>query len=112
MDLQIKEESKGRDHQTQGSVGGQRILSEEGYRLIALAAPEEVFALVVRFETIRALIALAALKRWMIRHLDVKSAFLNGEIEEVIYVQQPKGFAIEGKEDHVLGLRKALYGLK
>ena len=73
---------------------------------------EEVFALVVRFETIRALIALATLKRWMIHHLDVKSAFLNGEIEEVIYVQQPEGFAIKGKEGHVLRLRKALYGLK
>ena len=48
----------------------------------------------------------------MIHHLDVKSAFLNGEIEEVIYVQQPEGFAIEGKEGYVLRLRKALYGLK
>ena len=63
---------------------------------------EDVFAPVVRFETIRALIALAALKRWMIHHLDVKSAFLNGEIEEVIYVQQLEGFAIEGKEGYVL----------
>ena len=73
---------------------------------------EEVFAPVVRFETVRALIAIAALKRWMIHHLDVKSTFLNGEIEEVIYIQQPEGFAIEGKEDHVLRLRNALYGLK
>ena len=63
---------------------------------------EEVFAHVVHFETIRALISLAALKRWVIHHLDVKSAFLNGEIEELIYVQQPEGFAIEGKEDYVL----------
>ena len=48
----------------------------------------------------------------MIHHLDVKSAFLNGEIEELIYVQQLEGFAIKGKEDHVLRLKKALYGLK
>ena len=48
----------------------------------------------------------------MNHHLDVKSAFLNGEIEEEIYVQQPEGFAIEGQQDHVLQLRKALYGLK
>ena len=48
----------------------------------------------------------------VIHHLDVKSAFLNGEIEELIYVQQPEGFAIEGKEDYVLRLKKALYGLK
>ena len=60
---------------------------------------EEVFAPLVRFETIRALIALEALKRRMIHHLNVKSAFLNGEIEELIYVQQPEGFVIKGKED-------------
>ena len=48
----------------------------------------------------------------MIHHLDVKSAFLNGEIEEVIYVKQLEGFAVKGKEGHVLCLRKALYGLK
>ena len=59
---------------------------------------EEVFAPVVRFETIRALIALASLKRWVIYHLDVKSAFLNGEIEELIYVQQPKGFLLKEKK--------------
>ena len=48
----------------------------------------------------------------MIHHLDFKSAILNGEIEEVIYVQKPKSFAVKGKEGHVLRLRKALYGLK
>ena len=63
---------------------------------------KEVFAPVVRFETIRALIALEAQKKWMIHHLDVKSAFLNGEIEEVIYVQQPEGFSSKGKEGYVL----------
>ena len=47
---------------------------------------EEVFAPVVRFETIHILIALAAVK---IHHLDFKSAFLNGEINEVIHVKQP-----------------------
>ena len=47
----------------------------------------------------------------MIHHLDVKSSFLNGEIEEVIYVKQPEGFTIKGKERHVLRLRKALHGL-
>ena len=73
---------------------------------------EEVYAPVVRFETIRLLIALAALKGWQIHHLDVKSAFLNGEINEVILVKQPKGFLVKGKEGYVLRLKKALYGLK
>ena len=66
----------------------------------------------MRFETIRLLIALAALKKWQLHHLDVKSAFLNGEISEIVYVRQPEGFLVKGKEGHVLRLRKALYGLK
>ena len=73
---------------------------------------DEIYAPVVRFETIRLLIALAALKDWQIHHLDVKSAFLNGEIKEVIYVKQPEGFLVKGKEGWVLRLKKALYGLK
>ena len=73
---------------------------------------EEVYASVVWFETIRILIALAALKKWQIHHLDVKSAFLNGDIREVIHVKQPEGFLVKGKEGYVLWLKKALYGLK
>ena len=73
---------------------------------------EEVYAPVVRFETIRLLFAFAALKGWQIHHLDVKSAFLNGEINEVIHVKQPEGFLVKGKEGYVLRLKKALYGLK
>ena len=73
---------------------------------------EEVYALVVRFETIRILIALAALKKWQIHHLDVKLAFLIGDIKEVTHVKQPEGFLVKGKEGHVLRLKKALYGLK
>lgn len=44
--------------------------------------------------------------------MDVKSAFLNGELKEEVYVSQPPGFVIEGKEEKVLRLHKALYGLK
>ena len=50
---------------------------------------DEVFAPVVRFESIRILIAIAAQEGWTLNHLDVKSAFLNGEIEEELYVKQP-----------------------
>ena len=73
---------------------------------------DEIYSPVVRIETIRVLIALAALEDWQIHHLDVKSAFLNGEISEVIYVKQPEGFLVKGKEGYVLRLKKALYGLK
>ena len=73
---------------------------------------DEVFARVVRFESIRVLIAIAAQEGWIIHHLDVKSAFLNGEVEEELYVRQPEGFLIEGREQWVLRLKKALYVLK
>ncbi|KAI9152926.1 hypothetical protein LWI28_003161 [Acer negundo] len=72
----------------------------------------EVFAPVSRLETIRLLISLAAQKSWKIYQLDVKSAFLNGFLEEEIYVEQPPGYVKKGKEDKVCRLKKALYGLK
>ena len=53
-----------------------------------------VFSLVARLETIRVLLALAAFYGWEVNHLDVKSAFLNGEVMEEIYVKQPEGYEI------------------
>jgi hypothetical protein len=73
---------------------------------------EEVFAPVARIESVRLLFALAAQERWEVHHMDVKSAFLNGELQEEVYVAQPPGFVITGKESKVLRLRKALYGLR
>jgi hypothetical protein len=73
---------------------------------------EEVFAPVARLDSIRLLIALAAHESWEIHHMDVKTAFLNGDLKEEVYVAQPPGFHIEGKEQKVLKLHKALYGLK
>ena len=73
---------------------------------------EEVFALVARMESIRLLLALAAAKDWRIHHLDIKSAFLNGELAETVFVMQPPGFAVKGAEHWVLRLRKAPYGLR
>jgi hypothetical protein len=73
---------------------------------------DEVFSPVARHETIRLVIALACSRRRLLFHLDVKSAFLNGPLEEDVYVKQPPGFELKGKEDKVLKLHKALYGLK
>jgi hypothetical protein len=58
------------------------------------------------------LIALAAQKGWQVHHMDVKSAFLNGELREEVYVQQPPGFVVKCGGDKVLKLKKALYGLR
>ncbi|KAA3472465.1 Retrovirus-related Pol polyprotein from transposon TNT 1-94 [Gossypium australe] len=72
----------------------------------------ETFAPVARLDTIRLLVALAAQMNWKIHQFDVKSAFLNGYLEQEIYVNQPQGFQVTGKEDMVYKLNKALYGLK
>ena len=73
---------------------------------------EEVFAPVARMETVRTLLVLAAHARWHVHHMDVKSAFLNGELVEEVYVHQPPGFVDEKQPRHVLKLSKALYGLR
>ncbi|WVZ70362.1 hypothetical protein U9M48_019037 [Paspalum notatum var. saurae] len=73
---------------------------------------EETFALVARLEAIRILLAFAASKGFKLQQMDVKSAFLNGFIEEEVYVRQPPGFESAKFRDRVCKLRKALYGLK
>ncbi|WVZ73170.1 hypothetical protein U9M48_021514 [Paspalum notatum var. saurae] len=73
---------------------------------------EEVFAPVARMESVRLVLALAATRGWKVHHLDVKSAFLNGELKEKVFVKQPPGFVVDGQEHKVLRLRKALYGLR
>jgi transposase InsO family protein len=73
---------------------------------------EEVFAPVARIETVRLIIALAAQRGWQVHHMDVKSAFLNGDLLEEVYVQQPPGFVVRGDGSKVLKLNKALYGLR
>ncbi|GAU45713.1 hypothetical protein TSUD_400940 [Trifolium subterraneum] len=71
----------------------------------------EVFAPVARWDTIRSILAIAALRGWYIYQLDVKSAFLHGELNEEVYVEQPLGYQKETKEI-VYKLKKSLYGLK
>ena len=73
---------------------------------------EEVFAPVARMDSVRLLIALAAHHDWQVHHMDVKSAFLNGDLLEEVYVQQPPGYMQSGEEGKVLRLRKALSGLR
>ncbi|KAI3757868.1 hypothetical protein L6452_05411 [Arctium lappa] len=63
-------------------------------------------------ETVRLILALAAYHEWEVHHLDVKSAFLHGELKEEVYVTQPEGFMKPGNENKVYRLVKALYGLK
>lgn len=73
---------------------------------------EETFSPVVRHSTIRTLLAIAAEFNMDIDHLDVKTAFLNGNLNETVYMEQPEGFIVKGKENFVYKLHKAIYGLK
>ncbi|XP_047326713.1 uncharacterized protein LOC124930411 [Impatiens glandulifera] len=73
---------------------------------------EETFAPVAKLDTVRLILVIAAHRGWEIHHLDVKSAFLNGDIEEEVYVAQHEGFIIKNKEHKVYRLYQALYGLR
>ena len=73
---------------------------------------EETFAPVARLEAIRMLLAYASIMNFKLYQMDVKSAFLNGLIQEEVYVEQPPRFEDSQKLDHVYRLKKALYGLK
>nr|GEY25414.1 copia protein [Tanacetum cinerariifolium] len=73
---------------------------------------DETYAPVARLESIRILFAYACAHDFKLYQIDVKSAFLNGFINEEVYVAQPPGFIDFEKPNHVFKLKKALYGLK
>jgi hypothetical protein len=72
----------------------------------------ETFSPVARLDTVRTLLAIAAQHKWKVYQMDVKSAFLNGFLEEEVYVNQPPRFEIQEHPAKVYWLKKALYGLK
>eukprot|EP00253_Pinus_taeda_P017646 PITA_17646 len=73
---------------------------------------EETFAPTAKWATIRTLFALAAQTGWKVHQMDVKTAFLNGDLKENVFMSQPEGFAVKGHEHKVCKLVKSLYGLK
>jgi hypothetical protein len=73
---------------------------------------EETFAPVARYTLIRTIIALAAKMKWKLHQMDIKTSFLNGVIEEEVYIEQTQGFEVEDRKSHVCRLKKALYRLK
>ncbi|GKB34797.1 retrovirus-related pol polyprotein from transposon TNT 1-94, partial [Tanacetum coccineum] len=87
-------------------------LVAKGYRQEEGIDFEESFAPVARIEAIRIFIANVASKNMTIYKMDVKTAFLNGELKEEVYVSQPEGFVDPDHPTHVYRLKKALYGLK
>ncbi|GJW38803.1 retrovirus-related pol polyprotein from transposon TNT 1-94 [Tanacetum coccineum] len=87
-------------------------LVAKGYRQEEGLDFEESFAPVARLEAIRIFLANAASKNMTVYQMDVKTAFLNGELKEEVYVSQPEGFIDPARPHHVYHLKKALYGLK
>ena len=73
---------------------------------------EETFSPVARFETVHILLAPAVLEDWDIESLDVKTAYLYGELDEEIYMDQPKGYIKKDQERKVCQLLESLYGLR
>jgi hypothetical protein len=73
---------------------------------------DETFAPVARYTSIRTIISLASVLGWKLHQMDVKTTFLNGQVEEEVYIEQSEGFVVHRKESHVCKLKKALYGLK
>ena len=63
----------------------------------------------VRFESVCAVLALAAQRKMKVHQMDVRIAFLNGDLTEDVYMKQPEGFVVTGKEDHVCKLKRSIY---
>jgi hypothetical protein len=87
-------------------------LVAQGYTQIEGVDFDETFAPVARLESIRILLSIACHLGFKLYQMDVKSAFLNGVLQEEVYVEQPKGFQDPHHPHHVYKLKKALYGLK
>ncbi|GKA76820.1 putative ribonuclease H-like domain-containing protein [Tanacetum coccineum] len=95
-----------------GVLKNKARLVAQGFRQEEGIDFEESFAPVARIEAIRIFIANDAAKNMTIFQMDVKTAFLNGELREEVYVTQPEGFVDQDNPTHVYKLKKALYGLK
>ncbi|GJX59088.1 retrovirus-related pol polyprotein from transposon TNT 1-94 [Tanacetum coccineum] len=95
-----------------GVLKNKARLVAQGFRQEEGIDFEESFAPVARIEAIRIFVANAAHKNMTIYQMDVKMAFLNGELKEEVYVSQPEGFVDQDNPLHVYKLKKALYSLK
>jgi type IV secretory pathway component VirB8 len=73
---------------------------------------EEVFAPIARMESVCILLALVAQEGWQVHLMDMKFTFLNGDLNEEVYIHQPTGFVVTGQEGRVLRLKMALYDLR
>lgn len=106
LGFKVKKDSKGNVVKTKAQLVAKGYAQRQGVDF------EEVFVLVAQLETLRLLIAMEAHDSWEVHHMNVMSAFLNGELSEEVYASQPLGFVDNKRPQSVLKLKKALYGLR
>nr|GFA64744.1 hypothetical protein [Tanacetum cinerariifolium] len=104
--IEAMQEELNEDLKEQSSFSSSWLPSRRGNHF------EESFAPVTRLEAIRIFLPYAAHKNLVVYQMDVKTAFLNGNLKEEVYVSQPDGFVDQDNLNHVYKLKKALYGLK
>ncbi|GKE94014.1 retrovirus-related pol polyprotein from transposon TNT 1-94 [Tanacetum coccineum] len=110
MIIKLKRIFKVKQYEFGGVLKNKARLVTKGYRQEEGIDFEESFAPIARIEAIKIFIANATNKNMTIYQMDVKSAFLNGELCEEVYVSQPKGFVDQDNPTHVYKLKKSLYG--
>ena len=100
-------------HNADGTVNRYKArLVGKGYAQTYVIDFEETFSPVAKMATVRAIIVMAAAKGWDLQQMDVKNAFLNGDLQEEVYMEQPKGYVHPEFVHYVCRLKKDLYGLK
>ena len=104
--FRVKYDGKGNIERFKGRLVAQGFSQKYGVDYL------EIFSPVARFSSIWILLAFAAKNKLLVHQMDVVSAFLNGELKEEIYMQQPPGYLQSGKEEFICKLRKSIYGLK
>lgn len=104
--FRVKRDSEGQTERYKARLVAKGFSQKEGVDF------QETFAPVAKFSSIRVLLAIATEKGYDVHQMDVKTAFLNGDLEEEIFMEQPEGVVEKGKEHLVWRLRKSLYGLK
>ena len=100
-------------HNADGSVSRYKArLVAKGYAQTYGIDYDKTFSLVARMAIVRVVIAMVATKEWSLHQMDVKNAFLHGDLQEELYIIQPESYQDDAQPHFVCRLRKALYGLK
>jgi hypothetical protein len=100
-------------HNADGSMSRYKArLVAKGYAQTYGIDYEETYSLIAKMTTVKAIIAMATTKGWSLNQMDVKNAFLHGDLHEEVYMEQPPGYVDQTRPILVCRLKKALYGLK